>query len=53
MELAIIIVIVAVSAALLIKGFLGKAGIGRQGGKPDCGCGTCADKREIKRKAQL
>lgn len=41
------IVIVVVGACLLLVGrtILAKLGIGKPGGKPDCGCGHCASKK--------
>ena len=48
MEIAVIIVLVAVCAVLLGWRLFGKAGIGKPHGKPDCGCGSCATKRRGK-----
>lgn len=43
-------------AILLVSGAIGvyvwlmlrKLGVGQPGGKPDCGCGTCHTKRNIR-----
>ena len=45
MQIVVIVVLAHVSAAYLIWRLLSKAGIGRRGGKPDCGCGHCADSK--------
>lgn len=43
----LIVGVVVVASALLVgRKMLAKAGIGRPNGKPDCGCGHCADKEK-------
>ena len=45
METGIVIALAAASVVVLAWRMLGKAGIGRPGGKPDCGCGSCHTKK--------
>jgi hypothetical protein len=45
--LQIAVVVVAAGAALVLvaRSMLAKAGFRRPGGKPDCGCGRCDEKK--------
>ncbi|MBS1723448.1 MAG: FeoB-associated Cys-rich membrane protein [Armatimonadetes bacterium] len=49
MQTAVVLAIVLPCAAYLVWRMLGKAGIGKAGGKPDCGCGSCDAKRRGRR----
>ena len=41
-ENAVVIAIVAIAHLLLLHMLAKKLGFGKHGGKPDCGCGSCA-----------
>jgi hypothetical protein len=43
-EIAVVIAVMGISVLLLGRLMLGKFGIGRHEGKPDCGCGDCKTK---------
>ena len=45
METAAVIALAAVSALFIGRSMLRNLGVGRPGGKPDCGCGSCATRR--------
>lgn len=46
MQIIIVSAVAFVAAALLTRKLLAKTGFGRPGGKPDCGCGHCAEKQQ-------
>ena len=44
-QIVIVASLAVVAAGVVLVRTIGRLGIGRPGGKPDCGCGTCAKKR--------
>ena len=45
-QIAIVVVVVSLCSLLLARRVFGKLGLGKPEGKPDCGCGTCAEKKK-------
>lgn len=48
MDTAVVVGVLAVCGALVTRHMARSLGVGLPGGKPDCGCGSCGEKRKEK-----